>query len=353
MSMKWLLLSLVLVFVASPVVASGSAVVVVDDLGKVSGPVGNRSEEARGEALREGLEEVLVRITGNRDVAELSLAQELLRRPRQWLEQYGYVEGDEGLLLEARYNVSGLSEQLARGGEALWGETRPVVLLWLVDESGSIVAEEGESELREVASRRARHRGLPLVWPRMDEQDRASIVAADIRGRFDRQLNEASRRYPAGLIVTAVVYPGTRPSVRWRLLHDQQSLKEGTLEVAAGQATRELMVELLDLVADHVASIYAVVMGDGTGLTLTVDQLDSLAAYDSVSRHVGGLAGMQSMRLLGLQGGRAEFELEFSGPPLQLERLLHLHGSLGPCEQLIGEEPAADAGMRVCWSADE
>lgn len=349
--MRLILPVLLLVLSVSPVSATDSGVMVVDDLGMVSTPVGNRSEDARGEALQAGLEEVLVRITGRLDIAGQDGAAALLEEPGRWLEQYGYAESEDGLVLESRYNVAGLSAELARAGHPLWGETRPVVLVWLVDKQGDIVARDDQQGLRQAVARQAEYRGLPLDWPLMDGEDREAIVAADIRGRFDRQLAEASARYSAALQVTGVIYDGNPATLRWRILQDQETLAEERLTDDSG-AEEDLGRALVDAVADHLAGIYAVEIGDGTGLVLRVEQIGSLAAYDSVRRHVVGLAGMQEVHLLGLNGTQADFELAFSGPPLQLERLLHLHGSLGPCEEMAKEQQNSGV-LRVCWSTDD
>ena len=338
---------------AFPLVASGG-LFGASALGEVAVPVSGRSASLREDALREGLGEVLVRMTGLPVATQVPGGDVLLARPTRWLEQYGYADGDQGLLLRATFNTDALSSELARAGAPLWGETRPAALLWLVNESGAIVAREDESALVDGLRDRADYRGMPLRLPELDDEDRERIVAADIRGRFDRQISEASARYQAGLVLTGVVYPGARPSLRWRLLQDGQQVHEGTLDGADSDDAARLVAGLVDVVADHVAALYSVVLGEDASLVLRIEALPDVRAHEQARAHVVGLAGMQSVRLTRLTGDSAEFNLAFSGSPLQLERLLRLHPSLANCEELLAVEAEMQVGvLRVCWRGDD
>ena len=349
--MKHTVVPLLLVLMAGLCSASsgaGEALFGAGSLGEVEAPVSGRSAALREDALREGLSEVLVRMTGLPVASEVPGNEALLARPTRWLEQYGYADAERGLLLRATFNTDALSSELARAGAPLWGETRPTALLWLVNEAGSIVGRETESPFVDVLRDRAAYRGMPMRLPELDDEDREQIVAADIRGRFDRQITEASARYQSGLILTAVIYPGARPTLRWRLLHDGEQVREGTLEGSERDDAERLVAALVDLSADHVAGLYSVVLGEDASVVLRVEALPHVRAHEQARAHVAGLAGMQSVNLVRLTGDAAEFNLAFSGSPLQLERLLRLHPSLRPCEDVLGAEAQVGV-LRVCW----
>ncbi len=330
--------------------------------------VDDRGSGTRQEALREGLREVLTRVTGLTDAAERDELAHMLRDPNQWLEHYGYREGDEGLLLEARFGLQAVRRAVRDAGIRVWGPTRPRVLLWLVDERGNIVsAGDDTGAIHEALARRGQYRGLPMRLPEMDAEDRSEIVAADIRGRFDRRLRAASARYDLPLVAAAVFYTGDQPYLRWRLLQHGEPLDEGRVEVGEGdgEPRARLAAALVDRLADRVAGLYAVTAGEPVRVSLRVEGIGSLERFASLRQHAVGLAGVETLSISRLEGGALEAGIEFSGPPEQLERLLRLHRRLGDCPDpaplAITEMPedaevetdpdAPDAvpALRLCW----
>lgn len=332
-------------------VAGGAA---AQTLSEVTLPVADRSTEARSTALRTGLEQILVRLTGSRTPDTMPGAAAVLDAPESWVAQYGYVGSGDALQLQARFDVQAISAQLARSGAPVWGAARPPVLVWAVSDRGDIHSRDSDAAFVRALRARAEARGLPLLLPVMDDTDRAQISASDIRGRFDRQLREASRRYDSPLAATVVYYTGGRPSLRWRIVQEGGTLREGQLNA---DSDTELAATLADTLADYMADLYAVQGSEARLARLEIDGLNSLKDWQAARTYIAGQAGVRDVALSRLQGKVAELRLDFAGDSAQLERLLTLNGDLQRCAAPVAANPVMNAPspvdgllLRLCWT---
>ena len=129
-------------------------------------------------------------------------------------------------------------------------------LLWLVEQGagrGEMVVDGHPLYAQLVAQ--AQRRGLTLVIPKWDSEDLGRLNVADIRGRFDQQLRDASSRYPHELIAAAVLYQGEPATVSWRVLKDKSTLEDGREKT---ENDEEAVTALIDRVTDQLAARYAV-----------------------------------------------------------------------------------------------
>lgn len=370
--MKQLLSLLLAMAMIAPTVAG------TIDAGRVSLPVEDRSAGQRTEALTEGLRQVLVRLTGMRDPESSPAVAALLEAdPSRWVLQYSYQErdpdvtkdqspgGEAGgeaereppLLLGASYDVSGLSARLAEAGAPVWGTGRPSVLLWIVDQGaarGEFIGRDDRGEVVEVLLRTAGDRGLPLLLPQLDGDDRSRVRPADVRGLFDEPVMEASRRYDSRLVVTAVLYRGSEPHLRWRLFEQQEQVRDGDIVDGTPQ---ELAAALVHRVTDYVAGLYAVRGGTGKSVSLRIRQLSDLADWKTARDHLAGLAGMQALHIERLEGTVVTFNGRFTGSLEQLDRLVRLQPAMRHCPPSAEpvqaeEEPGSPARLEFCWGHD-
>lgn len=304
------------------------------ELGRVELSVPDRTASARRDALREGLDRVLIRLTGSADPSQLSSVDTLRSGdPARWVSQYSYREPDEdeALKLQARFDVSGLLEQLGELNAPVWDENRPAVLVWLVVQeptSGELLARDSDHRVRNLLEEAARRRGLPIVLPRMDDEDRSVIQAADIRGRFDEPVREVSARYEVPLVATAVFYTGDS-RLRWRLLDGGEERTGNTLTTGdPEQGLQDWVGEMTDYLVD----LYAVRGEQEREIDIRVEDIERLQDWNRLQNFLGGLAGMRDIQLRRLRGDTADFRARFAGPATKLERLAKLQPGLQSCE---------------------
>lgn len=208
--MRALILLVILGLLASPLWA-----VEVTDLYETELAVSGQGRTERHKSVREALVEVLIKVSGNEQVALLPGVPELLGRSLQFLQQYRYrTETDQSAggvevsepqqWLWMRFNQAGLDKALREINVPIWGRTRPSTLLWLaVEQRGQrqLVGGSDESELLSRISRQAKRRGIPLVLPLLDLEDQQRLKATDVWINFQDNILSASTRYPSEAIL--------------------------------------------------------------------------------------------------------------------------------------------------------
>ncbi|KGD66431.1 hypothetical protein Y5S_00098 [Alcanivorax nanhaiticus] len=302
--------------------------------------VEDRTPEVQQQALSEALNQVLVRLSGKASVLELPVAEEAAQQLDRWVIRRDYRDG----MLVARFDIRSLMDFLSSRRAPVWGVPRPRVLVWLVDQGtgkGSMVNPQHPDFL--MLEREADRRGLDLVLPEWDGQDRGALAVADIRGRFDNQILDASARYPHEMVLAAVLYSGSPATVSWRVLQGRKTLDDGRLKA---ESTEQAIGDLVDAVTDQLADRFAVAGGAADQRTLlTVDAVGSLGDWKSLRDFLAGLSGVQAVSLVQVSGDSLIYGLDFSGSDAQLRDLLSLSSSLTPCP----DEAVAGPQWHYCW----
>ncbi|MEQ8259328.1 MAG: DUF2066 domain-containing protein [Alcanivorax sp.] len=353
-----LLLALIVGFLcASPVFAA--------DAGEVSVPLQGeqpRGAEAREQALRQGLETIIRRVTGRDQVADLPGVAGMLEDPSRWLMRYAY-EGGTPPRLRAVFDDRALVRHLSDQGAPVWSGERPPVLVWLVSEGagrGRMVA-AGDSLAEKLTSAAAR-RGVALTLPEWDQRDRDTLAVADIRGRFDGPLLQASCRYDTDWIATAVLYDSGRAgaaTLNWRLLQDEETVANSRDRADDSGAALD---RLVDVIADRIAERYSVGSGTDNGVDdagdggparpapttealvdrsgwITVRGVRSLSDWQRLRQALADLGPMRSVALRVASDDRVQFEVDFAGGRSQLIRSVTGVEGLSECDDPAAESP--------------
>ena len=284
---------------------------------------GNDQERAFEEALKA----VLVRVTGDETAGQNEDLLGLFPNPGQYVLQF--QRGDAGTLFVS-LDGEAIEALLRRANQPVWGNDRPLTLIWVAIDRGlgdrEIVAAEEEGglrtpldrnrELRERIEAVAERRGIPIAFPLVDGEDLESISFSDIWGGFDRALIDASRRYGASSILVGRIRSEDVFGNRWsHYLGEQQQTWTGTPET------------VVNLLADSLAERFAIAgNAPSETVTLTISGVETIAAFGAVQRllnetsvvdsfTVDTVAGSQIRYAVSVQGGaeRLASALEFSG----------------------------------------
>ena len=314
-----------------------------NDLGRVRVPLPNgvdsaaHPDQARQAALRQGLEQVIGRLTGQSPASDQPGAAAALENPDRWLLRYGYEDGPPRQLM-AVFDADALGDYLAGQGASVWRGPRPPVLVWLVDQGSArgemVSAGERTAALLEQA---AVERGLVLTLPKWDEAEQRSVTVADVRGRFDGPVLDASRRYGVAWVATAVIYGGGT-TINWRLLHGGEA-------VAQGREPVDSKAHALDRLAAGIAQAMTQryqaggASGGGDRTNLVIRGVDTLAGWHHLQQQLDQLGAVRAVALRVAHGDELRFAVDFSGPRDQLAGLLDGIPGLNRC----GGDPAATA----------
>jgi hypothetical protein len=327
--------------------------VLLKDVHSAQLPIADRSAAALATARREGLAQVVVKLTGSSDSLAAPAVQEALAQAQRYLVQYGYVEGEgegegEALQLRLEYDGDLLQGLLEEAGLPLWTANRPTVLAWLVLSDGRqrrFAASEELPELRAALRDAFARRGVPLQQPLYDLEDRRKLTAGEAWRQSSVALMAASSRYRDRELLSgraALLSDGSYLG-DWRYLDGGRWV----LRSVAAASLDEFLDAGADLVATQLAARYAVVARDGGDerYLLSVTGVRDFRAYRGL---VDLLAALETVRRVvpeSIERERVRLRVTADARPEQLARLLALDARLVP----TAAPPGATDGLYYDW----
>lgn len=333
------LLNHLLVF--SALCCFGSAFAVeVKGLYEAEVPVPDKEQATRKVGLGTALLGVLVKVSGKRSPDLDPQVNAAVRNPSRYVQQFRYdssFEQDKSgqpvqkLSLWARFDPGEVDSLLRSTGLPVWGRTRPAVLVWLgveMDAARELVGAEDVSGLAETLYQSADQRGIPLLLPLLDLEDRARLSTSDVWAGFDDSILAASRRYQSETVLVGRVYQ-VLPTVweaRWRLFLDQAPYDFTSQGDSVALALEEGLGEVADLIARRFARVGAV--GDQSLVSLVVSDVNTLPDYARTLRYLESLDGVSSVNPTEVIAGSVSFRLESRGGADALQQVISLGRTL-------------------------
>jgi len=229
--------------------------------------VTGQGEAERQRGIRLGLEEVLIKVSGDADLVLSPKGQQLLSHANDFVESYIYEDRMQGIpihdeqgtrershVLRVRFHPLRVATALQQVDIAPWSHNRPQVVLWLgIQDSRRAYVLGADtafgSSQREVLKSVARKRGMPVILPQMQVVDRTAITYDDIVTATMPRLRQASERYGAKallwgtLVMDAQGYWTLICSFAWHDCQRHWQLQGVTFDVAL-QVTIERSAKL-------------------------------------------------------------------------------------------------------------
>lgn len=292
-------------------------------------PQGLRTDD---DFVRFAMGELLIRVTGQLDAPYDPALEDLMRDAGRYVIQRGNPDRENLLIV---FDSRGLRDALTQRNQPVWGQERPLTLLWVAIDAGpgergivaasqspnprSDVVEVAVAALREELLAAASQRGLPVSLPLMDLQDMESVSFVDVWGVFSERLDQASSRYSPDALLSGRIRLGGEgvASARWTLLWG------GTLRNLPGGTVRSGLDGLADLYAREFSGV-----GGATSARVTVINVDTLDRYGRVMSYLEGLSVLQSVQLEQMVGTELTLRIQARGGAEVLDRILTLGGVL-------------------------
>ncbi|HCW91818.1 MAG TPA: DUF2066 domain-containing protein, partial [Marinobacter sp.] len=206
------------------VLVAPAGAVTVSGLYSAEVPVEGSDQEALRDGYARGMQQVLLRVSGSREVLGQEAVLTLVENAENYLQSYQFLGGAEPEdpdRLRMSFGAVGINRALAAADAPVWGSNRPLTLALVAVQAGGsreLVVEQkaapdaggvpdprgGSGDwlaaLREAAARR----GLPLALPPGDYRNDADLLS-DIWGQFDQRLEQAASVIPHDLLATVRV----------------------------------------------------------------------------------------------------------------------------------------------------
>jgi hypothetical protein len=306
--------------------------------------IGVRGQGAaeRIEAFRDALAQVLVKVTGQRDINAQPVAAALRSRVQSIVQQYRYrtPAAGSGRLLWAAFDAEVINQALWQHHVAVWGTARPLALILLaMEDSGQrmILEAEGDQQLTAIIKAAALQRGIPVLLPLMDLEDRSTLKFTDVWGNFRSSLMVSARRYQSDAILVGRLYrAGSQWEGRWSL-----HVEGLPLDWSFRGSVEDVITAAINNTADVLASKYArpAMAVTGSGVLLKVMGVDSLEDYAHISTYLQGLQVVSEIKPVTVSASDVLFRLQLRSDRQSLVQALALSS-----RQLVPVEVPAVAG---------
>lgn len=334
--------------------------------------VSNESETERTRAFKEALAAVIVKVTGTERWLLDPIVERALNNAQSFVEAISYssetvalpapVEPvaepepvtDDPLVAEPvaapaalpvattreqRYvNVtfasSLINELLTDASVPIWDSNRPSVLVWMVMQEGTgerrLLTAEGDPEIVELIKRFGIERGVPVIFPVLDFEDRRSLPVESLWGLDEVAISAASQRYGADTILSGrlLFTAGGELVGLWQFIFQNQATVFDGFE----SDLQAYLYSPLDRITNQLANYFAIIPAatDQNYVRLRVEGINDLRAYSSLLTYVRTLGLVRSVATAQLDGTQLELELGLQGDAQQLLELIALDRDLLP-----------------------
>ena len=306
--------------------------------------VSDQSGAGRQAGIRACLGMVLVKLTGVREVSGEAVLEPILDQAEKFVRQYSYrdIEPDSpgapapGWRLVVKFDEDNLNSSLRAQGIPVWARERPSILAWLTLEQSNrrVFADSwNHPDLLAIVNDVAQRRGVSVLHPLHDLDDRARIQPGDVWLGFQEQIMAASARYKADVVLTASVsspVPGIWEG-RWRRYGSGGLEYEWTTETNLLEVALE---EGFDGFVDTLAYEFArsgsdTLLGE---IEITVGAVDSVAHYARLLDYLESLSSVSSIHVQEVRTGEVVLSLSAHGGEQAVVRTINLGRTLEPVE---------------------
>lgn len=279
--------------------------VIVSGLYEVEIAVSSQSINSRAGNIAKALRAVLVKLTGDSQVASHRGVAELLDDADRYVQQFEYrheeASGESQLVLWTHFNEFALDDVLHRLDIPQWGRERPITLVWLaLDDVGSrrLVSMSNLALYIEKMTLHAHERGIVLFYPLLDLEDNQKLSSSDVWGDFHAVVLAASKRYHTDIVVTGKIETIIAGKVvaRW-LAHINGKILSW---VTRGNGLDVVLMKGVDDLADILARQYGQV-GEHTQSDEVEIIVKGISDYDQYTKVLNYLSLLNSVMSVDVQ----------------------------------------------------
>ena len=295
--------------------------------------VPDRSDSALTEGVQEALGRVLIRVSGNEEIAERTGVAAAIMGARDRVTRYSYEQEEAQVYLRATFDDVLVKSILRDSDATFWAQDRPPVLLWLVvDEPFSrrfaTVSQDGE--LLMTLSEAFTERGVTLRLPLLDLEDAAALSPEMVWQNVTSRIRAASERYGTQHILVGRYVQLTTGA----LLADWLYLDTETQRRDQVQGNEIIPIALtgVDLAVDAMVERYAVTLESRpvTGyVSVTVTGVESYADYRAVMDLLRSLPLLESVSVGEVRGDVLAVRVTGVSSTDAIQRVLPTRSRLG------------------------
>lgn len=335
-----------ILLIISLLLPATSQAVMLNDLFSARIPVTSQSAQQRVEAIPKALTRVLIKVSGNANVATLPAIKTKISNANGMVQQYSYIkqaktdtDAAQQLFVKIDFEPQQIIALLHDARQAVWGKERPLLIAWVTINNGQQTYLLGNNDTQaDQLENDANGRGLPLTVPMMDIRDMSAVSTNDINQANIDKLTAASQRYGQGnvLIGQIQMIDGQQWQAQWMLyINDQRFSWQ-----VNGASVAQVMNEGVAAVADSLAARFAILENPdaNNAVLLKVSQIDSASAYAAALRYLQKLAAVKDVEVVDVSAGQVTYKLQLLSSERALIQAIAINPKLKPAnnESLMG-----------------
>ncbi|NQV69078.1 MAG: DUF2066 domain-containing protein [Pseudohongiella sp.] len=328
--------------------------------------VSNEGDSERERAVTAALAAVIVKVTGEQRWLENPVIESAIANALSYVEGISFESKPVELPIEdnsvgndpanaAFYTVeqryinvdfaaSLIDELLAKADIPVWDSNRPSVLLWMVLQNAagerSFLTGDGRPDIVQVIQDFAEQRGLPIIFPVLDFEDRRNLSVDTAWIQDEEAINNASQRYDADSILSGRLHftdSGELIGV-WKFIFQDETEVFDDVD----EDLQAYLYKPLDRITNRLAGYFAIVPETSNQqiVRLRVDGIKNLSAYSALLSYVQSLGLVENVTAAELDGERIELQLGLFGDSRQLFEQIALDRDLRPIQDSSANPPS-------------
>ena len=284
-------------------------------------------EQTNRDLQKVALAEVLVKVSGNTEVANDPVIKKALVKSREYLVKQSQENIDDERHLHVSFNEKKVNRLLRSSEFGVWSQNRPQQVLWLVvDEDFSrSVKGEGDVDYADFITAikdQAKKRGVPVLFPVMDLDDQLQVSSSDLWGQFTDPVELASARYAAdNYIIAKIIKQNDDYQLSWTMYGRNNNSQPFEIWLN-GQSQGDLAtigMTLTDNLADHLGERYSVkASGNNEVVYLNVNAINAITDYAKLIVMFSELSAVAQVDLETVSGSSIQLKLVLLGTQADL-----------------------------------
>lgn len=328
---------LVLGLIASPAMALTNV-----DLYRTEVVLDQTVDNADAQARAEGMKEVIIKASGDREAVSNPVVQKALQQSAQYLAQLSYGQANGEQTLRMGFSAPHIRSLLSQAQLPVWPAARANLLVWLVEEGPAdrnIIWEHSNSNVLAQMQEQADKRGLPLTVPVGDFDDITGVAVSDLWGGFIQPVGQASQRYPVDAVL---VVKAQSNGLRWTL-YDQKPATIGITRQAplsGSNSGADAADKMINQISDYYAKKSAVVVASESSQAIKVrfTELNDAVGFFTLENQLKKLSSVASLDILKIQGNQVTFNVHLLSTEQEFEQEVNRLGDLVQRES-VTEQP--------------
>ena len=330
-------------------------------------PVTNDGEAERNRAFKEALAAVVVKVSGDPRWLENPAIERAIAQAQNYVEATSYISESIQLPLEdntasadtdeeqfytaeqriisVNFAAALIDELLEDADIPVWDGNRPSVLVWMVLQSSAgdreFLTADSNPEIVRVMQDFAAARGLPIIFPVLDFEDRRTLTENVVWNLDEAAISIASERYGADSILAGRLHFTASDELvgLWQF----QFQEEADVFDGFDSELQSYLYDPLNRITTRLAGYFAILPEsiDGGSIRLRIDGIKNLNAYSSLLSYVENLGLVATVTTAEVDGERIELQLSLVGDTRQLYEQIALDRDLLPINNTVEDSSLA------------